>query len=715
MNKITQYAEYYISNGLNPMPIQAQSKAPALPPGHTYLKEKHHDLSVFKNVSKIAVACGAVSENLCCIDFDQDHGSNVSAVFYQVMQSNIFKSIEGHCAILQTPSGGFHIVFKCTKSIDTFKIAHHDNGKVMIETRGEGGYILTYPTEGYNYIGGCNIENLEAIDYGIINQFITYLKSYSKEEKAQEKGLGKLRTEWNVNTPDGKYNEECVDEAKQILKNNGWTMSELRRDGVEYWIRPGKEEGTSATFGKFRNYFYVFTSSCLEFSENKAYTPFNIYTAYNHAGDWRKSKDALRERFKMNKIEYDEIRQIDFPIEIFPDELQQLIFEAKKSLNYPIDYFSMGILSAFASVTGNKIKLKVKNEWYAAPIFWFAVVSDRGSIKSHPVSTAINPIRDLDKENLKLFESYLVEYNQATDKKDLPKPTYKQIIAQDSTLEGLHKLHKHNPRGVLFFKDELIGFIQDMNKYRKGSDEQFWLESFNNKSYIVNRANSDPLLIDNICINILGTIQVDVLTDVISAHSDNGLIDRFLFSKVNTEVERLKKDEINHELIKFYNATIKSLSLHLKYYNKDDCAVLEWSEEQLDKFIEYDDKICTLQESDEVSPQLKSYLAKIKTYFPRFVLLSAIIDYAYDGIDLEIRDENLIKAEYLCDYFIASARNIFTTTVEKTEIQEVTMTLRGKTNPEKIRELSKIGLNNAQIAKKLNISRQYITKILGKM
>ena len=81
-----------------------------------------------------------------------------------------------------------------------------------------------------------------------------------------------------------------------------------------------------------------------------------------------------------------------------------------------------------------------------------------------------------------------------------------------------------------------------MNKYRKGSDEEFWLESFNNGSYIVNRVTKEPIMVENININIIGTIQHDVLHKVVTDYAGNGLIDRYLSTSAEDKVYPLTSD-----------------------------------------------------------------------------------------------------------------------------------------------------------------------------
>lgn len=718
---IKKYAEIYLAADLNPIPIGA-GKIPALKSGHTYLSEKHNDLSVFNGVAKIAIACGNVSDNLLCIDFDQKNGNDVVPIFNQFLESKYFKNIEDNASIIKTPSGGFHIIIKTEEAINTIKLANFADGSTMIETRGNGAYFLTYPSDGYIYLRGLAIENLEKIDSKTVYDLINYAKSFSRDqiiESLSNKGL--WAENWDETKPDGKYNKEFADEAKTLLFENGWNYIETRRDGVEYWTRPGKsvDDGISATWGKYFNCFYVFTSSVKEFNSNKAYSPFDIYTQYKHSGNWKEAKDDLRRRFGMDEsviinIE-EERKQIDFPIEIFPSFLQNYIMEAKGTLQFTPDYFAVSIMSAIASVNGNKYKLRVKNGWDAQSIFWFAIVGEPGVMKTHPLTTALKPIRRIDDKSFDIYQNELYHYNSMDpkDRKGYPKPFFKQILVQDSTLEALHKMHVLNPRGILMYKDELIGFMQDMNKYRNGSDEAFWLESFNNGSITINRAGSDTMKLDNICINLIGTIQPDVLSNVVSKQGENGLIDRFLFTESQSKINRFSLESIDDDYNAWYNKLMQEIHNEFAYYKESDTIYLKLDSEHILYMQKVDEKLCKIQEDDEMS-HMRNYVNKLKTYYPRFVLMCALLQKFDDYSDVKIDLKCMENAEKLCDYFLNSALNVFNDTSNKSELIEISSKIKGIGKAEKVILLNKKGIKNADIAKELKVSRSYVTQVLSK-
>jgi hypothetical protein len=117
------------------------------------------------------------------------------------------------------------------------------------------------------------------------------------------KNLGsKWGSGWDVEKPDGKYNDEEGEDAFALLIDNGWKHLTTRADGIRVLQRPFKspnESGGSATWGFKKNLFYVFTSSAPPFEANKSYNPFQILTLLKYGGDWKAAKDELRERYGM--------------------------------------------------------------------------------------------------------------------------------------------------------------------------------------------------------------------------------------------------------------------------------------------------------------------------------------------------------------------------------------------------------------------------------
>src|SRR5690606_9128025 len=79
-------------------------------------------------------------------------------------------------------------------------------------------------------------------------------------------------------------------DVRELLRRHGW---ELVRGGEnEYWRRPGKDQGWSATLrGRV---LFVFSSNAVPFEPDRAYSPFSVYTLLEHAGDFAAAAAALR-------------------------------------------------------------------------------------------------------------------------------------------------------------------------------------------------------------------------------------------------------------------------------------------------------------------------------------------------------------------------------------------------------------------------------------
>jgi hypothetical protein len=483
--------------------------------------------------------------------------------------------------------------------------------------------------------------------------------------------------------------------------------------------------------------FYVFTSSVLEFKQGGKYTPFDIFTILTHGGDWKAAKDALRDRFGMEKFSKPEAPSFDlddsddepdperihFPLHVFPEALANFIKVCNRTLNFSEDFMACATMSVMSGLMGNQFKVRVKNGWNAPLIFWFAVIGEPGTLKSHPLSLAFKPVREIDKINKRYYDGQMEDFkeyerqvkeNPKLKVEEVRKPSFRQVIITDYTIEALYSIHDFNKRGVSLYRDELVGFLNDMDKYRKGSDEQFWLESFNNTSYTVNRVSKEPILLSNICINIIGTMQPDVLFDVAQRYTGNGLLDRFLFTEAENRVVPINKENMPSEWFDWWNEVCKIMDDLCDYKHEQDEIIFEFTDDAFERFIEIDEWFCALQLSPETSMANKSYLSKMKTYMPRFALLVSLMDGFIDGKDPNkvVTREQLERAFEIIQYFMKTGAKVFSDVSISKEMGNVAKGMNGKSNSEMIIELKSKGFTNSAIAKKVGVSRQYVGNVV---
>lgn len=96
----------------------------------------------------------------------------------------------------------------------------------------------------------------------------------------------------------------------------------------------------------------------------------------------------------------------------------------------------------------------------------------------------------------------------------------------------MQEILSQHSRGVLVFRDELMGFLESWEKKGHESDRCFYLEAWNgDKSYTIDRIGRGMVHAENICVSILGTIQPDKISTylhkAIKKLDNHGLLQRF--------------------------------------------------------------------------------------------------------------------------------------------------------------------------------------------
>jgi hypothetical protein len=243
----------------------------------------------------VGIICGEISGGLECLDFDnhQNTAKKVLSEFLTGETLEIYKKYK--LPIERSLNGGFHLLYRCDVVGDNQKLAAVPvigNGKwkpdVIIETRGEGGYFVAAPTEGYRVVRN-NILKIARITPEEREVLIETAKSFNvwhqviKVEQEEGERPGEI------------YNRkgEAIAEAKSALLSAGWTEVRDRE-----WRRPEKDRGISATFGKVaENVFYCFSSNAHPFDSDSAYTPFQIVSLLEYGGDFKKFATELSKRY----------------------------------------------------------------------------------------------------------------------------------------------------------------------------------------------------------------------------------------------------------------------------------------------------------------------------------------------------------------------------------------------------------------------------------
>lgn len=345
----------------------------------------------------------------------------------------------------------------------------------------------------------------------------------------------------------------------------------------------------------------------------------------------------------------------NFPYEIFPTEIQILIEKAEETLNYPIEYLGSSILSATSVAIGNTYQLKLKEGFIAKVNLYMALVGAAGDVKSHPLSFAYKPIEKKEKESYEKYKRELEEYKKLNDdeKKFTSKPLHKKQVLKDFTPESLLKIHSHNSRGVAILSDELFGWIKNFGRYSSSGEQEAYLSFWNGASVSVDRKSDDPIRLDETFVNIIGTIQTNILPELSKENrGNNGFIERMLFClNENPKPVLWNTNELDKELFYIYDKLIHRL--HSLELNDLKPNIIKFNKNALDRLIKWQND----KRIEYLGDDLKNGIqAKYEVYTIRFALINQLIHWTLNNkTNLEVELFSVENAIKLSEYYFKNA------------------------------------------------------------
>lgn len=279
----------YLASGICALPAKRKAKRPNVSSWSEYqsrLPSPEELTRLFSGSSSdgLCIVCGKISGNLEVIDFDQ------KAVAFDAWRELVGSELVSRLVIQRSQNGGKHVLYRCEGVVGGNQKLAEDKfdgeKRVLIETRAEGGLVICAPTDGYEVEQGSLLD-LPVLTAEQRNRMVLAAWGLG-DHSVDVVERSTMRVAGSDARPGDDYNKNG--DIGRILERHGWKCTQ--RGENEHWLRPGKSEGTSATFnGK---HLYVFSSST-PFEPCKAYTKFFVYATLEHGGDLRAATIRLRE------------------------------------------------------------------------------------------------------------------------------------------------------------------------------------------------------------------------------------------------------------------------------------------------------------------------------------------------------------------------------------------------------------------------------------
>jgi len=231
--------------------------------------------------------------------------------------------------------------------------------------------------------------------------------------------------------------------------------------------------------------------------------------------------------------------------EILPPGLATPLKELAGRLNLKPECYLAACVGQVSSLfkVGTETLLRRDTDYRCTPNYFIVNVSE-SSNKKTPVKKGVidRPMQALREKARREYEKAIAEYEEeyrqwkaAGKDKGLPpkEPRQRLYSFSKSTGEGiLYQVAAFPDQALMYSCDELAGLFKSANQYRggKGSDEEDLLEFWNGTGSTVLRASGTKADVDGLLLSIFGTIQPDVLAELLKDCSDsNGKFARFDF------------------------------------------------------------------------------------------------------------------------------------------------------------------------------------------
>ena len=248
---------------------------------------------------------------------------------------------------------------------------------------------------------------------------------------------------------------------------------------------------------------------------------------------------------------------------LLPTQLGPWLEDITERLNVPMDFLGIPAMIAAGSLIGANIAVRpqANTTWWEPANVWGCIVGSPGVMKSPAVSEVLAPIRRLDSRAEKAFENELAFFDDemvvhklardAAEKqarasvkegdmigaqeiiagvREPSPPSATRYLLTDATVEKLGEICAHNPNGILFYRDELLTMLSELESEEKAAARGFFMTGWSGKDfYSFDRITRGTIRIPRVNLSLLGTTQPTRLAKYIRgslSDKNDGMVQR---------------------------------------------------------------------------------------------------------------------------------------------------------------------------------------------
>lgn len=347
---------------------------------------------------------------------------------------------------------------------------------------------------------------------------------------------------------------------------------------------------------------------------------------------------------------------------LLPEVFRDFVGDISDRMQVLREFVAIPLLVALSAAVGRRARMQPKRKdvgWQVTPNLWGALCASPGYLKSPAIRAAIEPLVIAERKLRKNYEQQIVEYSRRKVLDELkvaawkeivkaalkkgarvpeqpddiqPEPAEPRIIINDTTVEKVLEILADNPAGILHYRDELSGFLANLERQGREGDRSFYLEGWGGDgSFVMDRIGRGTTRVDACCISQFGGIQPARLASYMGdslrdGPTNDGLIQRFqLFVYPDIPANWTYTDRPpNHHALDMVARIFEQLT-NLAPENPV-CFGFDNGAQEL--FIEWLTNLEKQLRDPSEHPAIVSHLSKYRSLMPSFALLFELAERA---------------------------------------------------------------------------------------
>jgi putative DNA primase/helicase len=378
---------------------------------------------------------------------------------------------------------------------------------------------------------------------------------------------------------------------------------------------------------------------------------------------------------------------------MLPGVFRENVCDVAERMQVPIDLPAVCAVATLAGVVNRRATIQPKRAdagWIVTPNLWAGIVAPPGQMKSNVLSTFVGHLSHIEQRwhmefqrELEDFEhwerdhalrtrAYDQQFVAATKSGKSPpirpdetrvKPVLRRLVANDPTCEALHSMIADSPAGLLLVRDELAGWLANLDKAGRESDRQFFLEAWNgDKPYVVDRIGRGTIRVSALCLSIVGGIQPGRLRQYLSdavkdGPGNDGLFQRLQlmvwpdFPRTWKLIDRPPNRTAAERVARVYE--------RLAEVSADEPMRFRFADDGQQLFYTWWPELERKIRGGDLHPALAAHLGKFRSLIPSIALLFEVADASDLGACHEVSLAHTGQAAAWGEYLEAHARRIY--------------------------------------------------------